>query len=77
MLITIDTYYDINFYNQCKQALKNNNVKFTEFVNIKPPYNWVFEVEEKPIMINYDIVTSKKFLIPLVKPLRPNEQYLL
>lgn len=77
MLITIDPYYDINFYNQCKQALKNNNVKFTEFVNIKQPYNWVFEVQEKPIMINYDEVSSKKFLIPLVKPLRSNEQYLL
>ena len=33
--ITIDPYYDVNFYNQCKESLKNNKIEFTEFLEIK------------------------------------------
>lgn len=79
MYITIDDYYDISFYNECKEALKNNNVDFREFIQIKPPYNWFFELEQKPLMVNYDTIPEKdaKWLVNAVTPLRANEEYLL
>jgi len=77
--ITIDAYYDVNFYNQCKEALKNNSIKFTEFIEIKSPYRWFFKLEDtiKPIMINYDEINKNRFIVRKVQALRPNEEYLL
>lgn len=79
MLITIDPYYDTVFYNECKQALKNNGVEFKEFINIKPPFDWYFELDQKPIMVNYDEATESesRWMVNAVQPLRPNEEYLL
>lgn len=78
MFITIDPYYSIQFYNECKEALKNNEVQYKEFINIKPPYNWYLQVDQKPIMVNYDESTDaeNRWMINTVKPLRPNEEYL-
>lgn len=79
MFITIDPYYSTQFYNECKEALKNNQVPYKEFVNIKAPYNWYFQVDQKPIMVNYDVATDSesKWMVNTVQPLRPNEEYLL
>lgn len=79
MFYTLDNYYNVKFYNDSKQALKNNNIKFKEFIEIKPPYNWYFKLEDrtKPIMVNYDEKTKSRFLIQKVQALRPNEEYLL
>ena len=76
--ITIDDYYPITFYNECKEALKNNGIKFNEFISIKPPYNWYFQLENAPIMINYEELPSKdtRWLVNIVNPLTPNEDYL-
>lgn len=80
-MITIDDYYDVNFYNECLNALKNNSVNYTEYVSTKPPYKWYISLENnvKPVMINYDEIPSseKRFLITKTKPLRANEEYLL
>lgn len=77
--ITTDQYYDIKFYNESKEALKNNGVEFQEFVNIKPPYDWYFSMDETPVMVNYDRATGSelRWMISLVKPLRPNEEFQL
>lgn len=77
-LITIDPYYNVQFYNECKEALKNNNTDFKEYISTKPPYNFFFEVEENPTFINYDSVAESygKFLVNLIKPLRANEEYI-
>lgn len=77
MFYTIDPYYDVNFYNQSKEALKNNNVKFSEFIEIKSPYRWFFKLTESPIMVNYDKIEKNRFLVQKVQALRPNEEYLL
>lgn len=79
MYITIDPYYPIEFYNESKEALKNNNVSFTEFINIKSPFYWYFKLESYPIMVNFDKISSseKKWLVTKVKAFRPNEEYLL
>lgn len=76
---TIDPYYNIQFYNECKEALKNNKVEFTEFINIKAPYNWYFKLDQTPLMVNYDTSTDaeNRWMVSIVKPLRPNEEYLL
>lgn len=79
MLITIDPYYGTQFYNECKEALRNNQVPYKEFVSIKAPYNWYLQLDQKPIMVNYDIASDSesRWLISKVIPLRPNEEYLL
>lgn len=75
--ITIDNYYDVNFYNQCKEALKNNKIEFLEFLEIKSPYRWIFKLNENPVMVNYDEIKKTRFIVSKVIPLRPNEEYLL
>lgn len=77
MFYTIDPYYDVNFYNQSKEALKNNNVNFSEFIEIKSPYRWFLKLNESPIMVNYDKLEKNRFLVQKVQALRPNEEYLL
>lgn len=78
MFITLDEYYDIEFYNECKETLKNNDVKFKEFISVKPPYNWHFEVQNKPMFVNYDEMSTKdqRWLVNKVQVLRDNEEYL-
>lgn len=77
--ITIDPYYDTQFYNQAKEALKNNGVSFNEYINIKAPFDWYLEVEQKPIMVDYDEATSSemRWMVQAVKPLRANDEYVL
>ncbi len=75
--ITIDPYYDIEFYNHCKEALKNNSVEFREFISIKPPYSWYLELEQNPIMVNYDFASNAetRWLVSTVLPLRAVDEY--
>lgn len=79
MFYTLDNYYSVKFYNQAKEALKNNSIKFSEFIDIKTPYSWYFKLADdiKPIMVNYDEVTKNRFLVRKVVALRPNEEYIL
>lgn len=77
-IVTIDPYYNIGFYNECKQALNNNEVEFTEYVSSKPPFNFYLEVENEPAFIDYDLVTNSysRFLVNIVKPVKPNDEYI-
>lgn len=79
MFITIDPYYDINFYNEAKEALKNNNIPVKEYISIKTPFNWYFDLDREPMMVNYDKIDSsnERFIVNKVQTLRPNESYLL
>lgn len=78
MLVTIDDYYDVNFYNECLQALKNNGVKYSEFISSVSPYNFFIEVSDPPTFVNYDEVSPSydRYLVNVVKPLKPNDDYL-
>lgn len=78
MLITIDDYYDVNFYNECVQALKNNGVKYSEFISTVSPFYFYFEVENAPTFINYDEVSPSyaRYLVNIIRPLKPNDDYL-
>jgi len=76
---TIDNYYDVQFYNETKQALQNNDVEFVEMISSKNDHVWYFLTKELPIAINYDKISSSmvKFLITKVKPLAFNDEYKL
>ncbi len=78
MYYTLDEYYPISFYNEVKSSLKNNDIDYKEYISIKPPYNWYFKIDQKPIMVNFDELLKKdsRWLIQKVKPLKPNEEYL-
>lgn len=79
MFYTIDDYYDINFYNSTKEALKNNKVQYSEFIEIKSPYHWYFNLDDsiKPVMVNYDTLIKPRYLVSKVIALQNNEEYIL
>ena len=79
MFYTLDPYYDNQFYNEAKTALTNNDVPFSVFINVKTPYDWYFKLDSKPLMVNYDTASKseQRWLVSIVQPLRPNEEYLL
>lgn len=79
MYVTIDPYYDHNFYNQTKEALKNNGVVFGEYISTKTPFEWYFKVDQTPIMVNYDLLdeSNVRWLVSKVIPLRPTDEYKL
>lgn len=76
---TIDNYYDVNFYNQTKMALVNNDIDFMEVISVKQPNLWFLSTSQLPIAINYDLVSTSelKFLVTKVKPLSFNDEYKL
>ena len=76
MFITIDPYYDIKFYNSALEALKNNKVEFSEFISVKPPYNWYLQLVQAPIMVNYDTIKDPRWLVSRVRPNQINQEYL-
>lgn len=76
MLITIDPYYSIQTYNTSKEALKNNNIAFDEYMSIKSPFNWYFDLPSKPMMMNFDELNSdNRYVVSIVKPLVPQDYW--
>ena len=77
-LYTIDPYYDINFYNQCKEALENNDIHYKEFISTVAPYHFYFEVDQAPNFINFDEANAgySRFLVNIVEPLKPSDVYI-
>jgi hypothetical protein len=77
--LTVDPYYPTNFYNESKEALKNNSIEFQEFIVTKQPYHWYFQLDQKPIMVNYDVASNSdlRWLVTTVNPLKPSDEYLL
>ena len=79
MFISLDDYYSIEFYNETKEALRNNGHIPKEFISIKTPFNWYFQVEDEPYMLNYDKLdkAQERFLINKTQAVRSNEEYQL
>lgn len=77
-LINIDDYYNIQFYNETKEALKNNGVEFREFINTNPPYNFAIMCDKEPVYINFDTVNrpQERYYVNIIRPLTPNQEYL-
>ena len=79
MLITLDPYYDVEFYNSCKDAMLNNNVETKQYICIKPPYNWYINVPHKPVLVNWDPLPDsyEKWLVNITEPVLPNDAVVL
>jgi hypothetical protein len=79
MFVTIDPYYNVQFYNECKEALNNNGVSYKEYISTKAPFYFYFEVNSSPAFINYDQAPDaySKWLVTLTKGLTPNAKNLL
>lgn len=77
MLVTIDDYYDIDFYLQTIQSLKNNRVSFREYILSVTPFYWYIDVDIPPSFINYDVLPNnlRKYIINLVQPATPADDY--
>ena len=78
---TIDPYTDVGQYNESLEALKNNNIDYTEFISVLGQYDWYLSLEnsQTPIMINYNKMdrTTWTKVVSKVKPLKTNDIYLL
>ena len=80
--ITFDNYYGVNEYNSFINSAKNNGVEVTEWINIRPPYNWfvgLMSESNLPKFVDYDIATTsqEKWLIKKIDPLVNKDDYLL
>lgn len=77
MLISIDKFYTENFYNTCKEAMKNNKVLYTEYVSTIGTYKWYFDVPQKPFMINFEEcpASERRYLVSKVIPLDMSDEY--
>jgi len=78
MFLTIDPYYDVTFYNKCREALTNNAVSFKEYISVKAPYEFYFEVDNPPTFINYDVPAESysRWFVNVVTALKPNDDYI-
>lgn len=80
--ITFDDYYEVDEYNSFLTAAKNNDVFYQEFIKIRPPYKRFIRLQSTkylPAFVNYEFATSSdvKYLVSTVKPVQPNEEYIL
>lgn len=75
---TFDDYYDIQFYNETKEALKNNGVNFREFISVNPPFHFYIECDKEPVFLNYDVANrpQERYLVNIVRPLKPSDEYI-
>jgi len=77
-LFTIDNYYSISQYNESLNALENNGVEYTEYINVLSPYNFFLLLDggQKPIMMNYDTINGNewRWCVQKVKPVKQNDE---
>lgn len=76
MFITIDSYYDPLFYNQCLSALENNGVSYNQAFYVKGKvFEYCINVPYEPLIINYDVIPfeEERYIINHVIPLDINE----
>lgn len=80
MFVSIDDYYDVNFYNDSLMALEENGVQFTEHILFKDKIpKFCIELPREPLMIHYNVVPleHEKYLVSKVIPLDANSSVTL
>lgn len=77
MLITIDPFYDIEFYNRCKNSLENNKCEYREFISTKPPYYWYLDIKNAPQLLDYTKAekVDKIHLVSVAKPIKTQDYW--
>lgn len=78
MLVSIDKFYEVDFYNKCIQALLNNKVPVKQFIS-STTLKWFLDVPYPPVMLNYELPqeTEKRFMLSKTIAVFPSDQYLL
>ena len=76
MLISIDDYYDIDFYNDALMALEENGVQYSEhilFQNSSIP-KYCLNLPSAPLMVHYNslLPEEEKYLVSKVIPIDAN-----
>jgi len=80
--ITFDRYYDVDEYLSFLTSAKNNGIEYEEYIKIRPPFLRYIKLQNKndlPSFVNFDFATSSeiKWLVSTIKPVQPNQEYLL
>ena len=80
--ITFDEFYGVDNYNSFINSAKNNGIEFTEWINIRPPYNWYIGLEsmnDLPKFVDFEIATDQqeRYMIKKIDSLMPKDDYLL
>lgn len=76
MYISIDSYYPVNFYNECLATLQNNGIAYSQAFYVRNKvFEYTINVPYAPIMVNYDLILpeNEKYIINHVIPLDVNE----
>ena len=78
MLVSIDKFYNVEFYNKCIQALLNNKVPVKQFIS-SVTMKWFLDVPYPPVMLNYEELqgNERRFLLAKAIAVYPNDQYKL
>ena len=76
MFISIDDYYDIDFYNDALMALEENGVQYSEhilFQNSSIP-KYCLNIPSAPLMVHYNslLPEEEKYLVSKVIPIDAN-----
>lgn len=81
MYITVDPYYNVAEYNRMLQALENNGVEYSQWIDTKMPYQWYIKVSDdnQPRFIDFEVKpkTEERFLVSVIVPQRSQDNYLL
>lgn len=77
--ISFDEYYTRTQYNSFLMSAANNNVKFTEFIKIRPPFNFVLRIDDKdiPKFLDYELEKENRWLVSKMIARYPNEEFQL
>lgn len=79
--ITFDPYYGVDEFNKFLESAKNNNVKYTKYISIRPPYDWYIKVQDKdiPKWVDYKEATNDeiRYLISMIIPVYPSDEWFL
>lgn len=79
--ITVDPYYKVNDYKRMLQALQNNGIEFSQWIDIRQPHYWYIKVSDSdmPKFIDFDVKpkAEERFLVSVIEPLRSQDSYLL
>jgi hypothetical protein len=81
MYITVDAYYNVSEYNRMLQALENNGIEYSQWVDTKVPHQWYIKVadENQPKFIDFDVKpkAEERYLVSAIVPQRSQDSYLL
>lgn len=76
MYVTIDPYYSVDLFNECKDSLDKNEGDRFIYMSIYPPFNWYFKVKHKPVLLKCDVCSStqERYLVSCTVPVYSNEK---